>query len=205
MNSGPLAQANAGAPAERAGAAETLSAWLDGELAEHEADAVLAGLLREPALQQRFAGWCMVGDALRSREVLDGHSPRLCARIRDALDQEPALLAPAALRPGLKRHLTTGFAVAAAAAVLVLVAVPQLRSAGEGSGAAATIANANVNAAAGGPSAPVAPAAPALASVNRPARDPRLDPYFQAHHDFMGAGVMPAAAVYLRSGNEGER
>jgi len=36
-------------------------------------------------------------------------------------------------------------------------------------------------------------------------RHPRLDPYFQAHRDFTAAGVMPAAAVYLRSGNEGDR
>jgi sigma-E factor negative regulatory protein RseA len=125
----------------------------------------------------------------------------LCARINAALQEEPALLAPAALRPAIKRHLASGFAVAAAVAVLVLVAVPQMRGAG-GVAEAPAIATggATTTMAATG-----ADAAATLAVASRPVRNPRLDPYIQAHRDFMGAGVMPAAAVYLRSGNEGER
>jgi hypothetical protein len=120
-------------------------------------------------------------------------------------------LAPASLRPAMKRHLASGFAVAAAAAVLVLIAVPQLRGAGTAadapaiaSGNPAAVVNANGAASPNGAAAGDPAGALALAAI-RPARDPRLDPYFQAHRDFMGAGVMPAAAVYLRSGNEGER
>jgi len=180
--------------------AEQLSAWLDGELDVHDGAPLVAGLLRRPDLQHRYARWCLVGDALRSREVLAEHSPALCARIGAALQSEPALLAPAALGGGLrshqfKRHLASGFAVAAAAAVLVLVAVPQLRSAG-GAADGASVAS-------GGATA--VPETAALALAGRQGRNPRLDPYFQAHRDFMGSGVMPAAAVYLRSGNEGER
>lgn len=196
MNSAPMPQTPAEVPAPRiaAGDAERLSAWLDGELDDAASATMLNTLLRERALQQRYQGWCVVGDALRSSEVLAGHSPRLCARISQALADEPPLLAPAALRPAFKRHLASGLAVAAAAVVVVLVAVPQLRGsapAGDGPASISSVA------------AP-APAAE-LAAAARPVRDPRLDPYLQAHRDFMGSGVMPAAAVYLRSGSEGER
>ena len=195
MNSGSAPEATAQVSPESGSDAERLSAWLDGELEDPSAGPVVAGLLSRPELQRRYAGWCLVGDALRSHEVLAGHSPALCARISAALQDEPALLAPAALRPAYRRHLASGFAVAAAAAVLVLVAVPQLR----GSGAVAEA-----------PAIAAAPAAAtespaALALAGRTARNPRLDPYLQAHRDFMGAGVMPAAAVYLRSGSEGDR
>jgi len=209
MNSGTMPQAAASDAPRGAADAEELSAWLDGELEDPAAEPVLAGLLRQPHLGRQFETWCLVGDALRSGEVLAGHSPRLCARINAALADEPALLSPSALRPRTKRHLASGFAVAAAAAVLVFVAVPQLRGT-DAPAVATALAGSGAAPAAGTPVAPAAaaPAGPeavaSLAAV-RPARDPRLDPYLRAHRDFMGAGVMPAAAVYLRSGNEGER
>lgn len=206
MNSGPVPLPTDPALPEADADAERLSAWLDGELDEHSGEPLVAGLLRRPELQQRFAGWCLVGDALRSREVLAEHSPGLCARINAALQAEPALLAPAALPAGLqphrvKRHLASGFAVAAAAAVLVFVAVPQLRNGGVAD--TTTVASG-----AAVPSTLVAGGVEqtGLSTVaHAPRRDPRLDPYIQAHREFMGSGVMPAAAVYLRSGTEGER
>src|SRR5208283_3948728 len=84
-------------------------------------------LVRQPASRRQYEDWCMVGDALRSNEVAAQHSPRLCARIAKALQDEPALLAPRALSTSMKRHLASGAAVAAAMMVLVFVAVPQLR------------------------------------------------------------------------------
>src|SRR5271169_2946672 len=109
---------------------ERLSAWLDGELDATAAEPLVRSLLNGRPLQGRYQSWCMVGDALRSQEVAAEHSPRLCARISRALEDEPALLAPRALRPRLRRHLASGVAVAAAMAVLVLVAVPLLRGNG---------------------------------------------------------------------------
>lgn len=184
---GTAPEAGGGDPAER------LSVWLDGELDDAAARPVLRQLLGEEDLQRRFGEWCLVGDALRSSEVACGSDPRLCARIARALDEEPALLAPRALPLRLKRNLASGFAVAAAAAVLVLVAVPQLRD----SGTASNPQTAGAAPASGG-------AAPAL-TVAKTARNPRLEPYLEAHRDLAGPGVMPAAAVYLRSGTEGER
>lgn len=173
---------------------ERFSAWLDGELDEAQAREVAGELLRRPDAQRRYAAWCMVGDALRSHEVLGEHSPRLCARITRALQDEPALLAPRALPSALGRHAASGLAIAAAAAVLVLVAVPQLRGTGDGApGAAGTLAS--------GPSATAVERPVAVAR----ARDPRLDPYLQAHREVSDPGMMPAAEIYLRYGSEGER
>ena len=205
MNSGPVPLTAEPALPDGHPDAELLSAWIDGELDEHASGPLVASLLDQRDLQHCYAGFNLVGDALRSHEVLAEHSPALCARITAALQDEPALLAPSALAAGLRphllrRHLASGFAVAAAAAVLVFVAVPQLRSGG-GVAAEPSVASST---AADGKAAAGATETAALA-LARPARNPRLDPYIQAHRDFMGSGVMPAAAVYLRSGNEGER
>jgi negative regulator of sigma E activity len=198
----PLASSAAGTA--DAAEAERLSAWLDGEPAGEQADELSRRLLRDARWRSRYVEWCAVGDALRSQEVIAGHSPRLCARIGLALRDEPALLAPRALPGAARRYVATGIAVAAAAAVLVLVAVPQMRGAGS--------ADALADAAAPG----VHPADKALAAADPGARaaaakagayafNPRLDPYIEAHREVTGTGVMPAAAVYLRFGSEGEQ
>jgi len=190
--SGPAAPPSAGP----GGHAERLCAWFDGELDDEGAAPLTAELLRDPALQAQYRRWCLVSDALRSSEVLAGHAPRLCTRISQALQDEPALLAPRALplRSFVRRHVVSGVAVAAAAAVLVFVAVPQLRG--------------NLGDA-GQPLTAAAPGAGALASVQAGARapvSPRLEPYLRAHRDLSGAGIMPAAGVSLRYGPlEGER
>jgi sigma-E factor negative regulatory protein RseA len=184
---------------------EALSAWLDGELDAPAGERQVGTLLQDDEQRQRYAAWCLVGDALRSHEVAAGHSPRLCSRIAAALHDEPALLAPRALPARrllpapMARHVASGAAIAAAAAVVVMVALPQLRAGLGGT----TDRPADLQAAAGAPSVPVALSAPGAAKGG--ARDPRLDPYLQAHRDFSGGGVMPAAAVYLRFGSEGER
>ncbi len=185
---------------------ERLSAWLDGEVAASEADALAQRLLRDPDWRSRYIDWCAVGDALRSQEVIGGHSPKLCARIARALDSEPALLAPRALPGGARRHIATGFAVAAAAAVLVFVAVPQLRSGSAGAGTSADAGTIPGGAAADKVLAAVDPGVPARnAAAGAHAFNPRLDPYIEAHREVTGTGVMPAAAVYLRFGGEGEQ
>ena len=182
---------------------ERLSAWLDGELDAPVAEPLVRELLSEKALQSKYQAWCFVGDALRSQEVAAEHSPQLCARISRTLQDEPRLLAPRALSSRMRHHLASGVAVAAAMAVLVLVAVPLLRGSGSTPGVR------------GGPSVvgntvpgtdlASRDAATVAAGEAHAAQQPRLDPYFQAHRDFTPEGVMPAAAIYLRSGSENER
>lgn len=182
---------------------ERLSAWFDGELEASVAEPLMRELLGEQALQRKFHSWCFVGDALRSQEVAAEDSPRLRARISRMLQDEPKLLAPRALSARMRHHLASGVAVAGAMAVLVLVAVPLLRGSGPTAGLRGepTVVRNAV------PGADLAgrDAATAAASDTPVARQPRLDPYFQAHRDFTPEGVMPAAAIYLRSGNENER
>jgi sigma-E factor negative regulatory protein RseA len=182
---------------------ERLSAWLDGELDEAASASMMDELLRDRSCQRKFKEWNAVGDALRSHEVLAEHSPRLCASISAALQDEPHLLAPRALPARIKRNMSSGFAVAAAALVLVLVAVPQLRGTGVAApGAPTNPALTSANPVAGEQS-PVALGADAPRAAQG---NPRLDPYFQAHRDVTGNnGMMPAAAVYLRFGNESDR
>jgi len=184
---------------------ERLSAWIDGELDPGAAGQVIDGLLRNGAQREHYARWCMIGDALRSNEVAAEHAPRLCGRIVAAIENEPALLAPGALPLRVKRQLASGLAVAAAVAVLAVVALPQLRDglAGVGAPAAPGTSAAGASGPTGTGSAMAfnAPhAAPHVATHN-----PLLEPYLRAHRDFTGAGVMPAAAVYLRSGSETEK
>jgi hypothetical protein len=182
---------------------QRLSAWLDGELEARVAEPLVRELLSDQALQRKYQSWCFVGDALRSQEVAAEHSPQLCARIARALHDEPNLLAPRALGSLMRHHVPSGVAVAAAMAVLILVAVPLLRGSGSPAGVrgeATMVRNAV-------PGADLASRAGGeLAAGGAPAaRQPHLDPYFQAHRDFTPEGVMPAAAIYLRSSNESER
>jgi sigma-E factor negative regulatory protein RseA len=206
--------APAAAPADPRG--EELSAWLDGELEAQTAEPLVRELLQPGDGRRQFDEWCLVGDALRSHEVAAGHSPRLCARIAEAINGEPALLAPQALparrrRPSaMTRHIASGVAIAAAAAVVVLVALPQLRSGSGGPAEQLADRRAPVVQTVDAPavalaSTPAGTVANAMSGGNGANRNPRLDPYIQAHRDFSGAGVMPAAAVYLRFGNEGDR
>jgi sigma-E factor negative regulatory protein RseA len=200
MTPATSSQASTSQPGAAGAEAERLSAWLDGEIDSSQGQALLGRLLKEDAWRRQYEDWCMVGDALRSQEVIVQHSPRLCARVARALADEPALLAPRATASGFKRNLASGAAVAAAAAVLVLVAVPQMRRSAavtEMAGSAVPASSALVE--------PVRAVGPegSLALVRR---NPRLDPYIEAHQEVTGPGVMPAAAVYLRfGGGEGER
>lgn len=179
--------------------AQALSAWLDGELEAPAAAPLVQDLLRGGALRSQYRDWCVVGDALRSNEVAAHDSPLLCSRICAALQDEPALLAPRALPRALLRNAATGTAIAAAFAVLGFFALPQLRLSLTGvpeATPAAVVAR----------SAPVLPAQPAGApTAMELAASRRLDPYLAAHRDLAGQGVMPAAAVYLRSGTYTDR
>lgn len=179
---------------------ERLSAWLDGETTPGESAPLLDQLLSQPGLRARTREWVLCGDALRSHEtaadLAPGHDERVLARVAAALRDEPALLAPAALRaPRPERHLRRNAAmfagVAAAVAVLTLVVLPQVRMAGGGPDAGGVVAFNGT----GADAQRIDGATPVSAQA-----DPALDPYFLAHGSYASGGVMPAAAVYLRHG-----
>ena len=205
MKADPKSESSSMGAEDAQSQAERLSAWVDGELDEAAAGPLVRQLLSTETLQRKYQSWCVVGDALRSQEVAAEHSPELCGRIYRALQDEPALLAPRALGPRVRYQLASGVAVAAAMVVLVVVAVPLLRGTGAPAGLVAEKA-AVATAARGELASREAGSLGAGGAEETPtARIPRLDPYLQAHRDFTAEGVMPAAAIYLRSGSESDR
>ncbi|WP_370264241.1 sigma-E factor negative regulatory protein [Limnobacter sp.] len=71
---------------------EQLSAMLDGELGETQLASVLKSLGQDDV--STYASYALVGDLLRSSELLTLHKMPLVDRIEAALDLEPTVLAP---------------------------------------------------------------------------------------------------------------
>jgi negative regulator of sigma E activity len=181
---------------------EHLSSLIDGELDAHETAAVLDALCRDAELQRRWSDLQLVGDALRSTEVAACHVDGFCARVRDALADEPTVLAPRAVRPRLRRYAIPGIAVAASVAAIAFIAVPLLRAPAIEVAAqkqSPAFAAAPVVATADQQQAQAASkAATAIANARA------LDPYFAAHRELTGGTPLPRATAYLRT-SAGER
>jgi negative regulator of sigma E activity len=181
---------------------EHLSSLIDGELDERETAAVLDALCRDAELQRRWSDLQLVGDALRSTEVAACHVDGFCARVRQALADEPTVLAPRPVRPAIRRYAIPGVAVAASVAAIAFVAVPLLRSPAPEviaqKPAAPASVPATVVATTGEQEARAARAASAIANARA------LDPYFAAHRELTGGTPLPRATAYLRTG-AGER
>ncbi|MBY4896338.1 sigma-E factor negative regulatory protein [Cupriavidus sp. AU9028] len=180
-------------------AAEQISALIDGELAPHEFEAVIE-LAKAGQGRADWSAYQLIGDTLRSEELAEaGSTDAFVSRFAARLEQEPHLLAPAALaspprrhrllvRPSWVRRVMPGTAIAAAVAAVSWVVVPQMRDADPAAVGAAgqVVAQAPV-------AAQVAPAPAVVAVSADPAmiRDPRLDEYLRAHR----VSVPTSAAV----------
>jgi negative regulator of sigma E activity len=166
---------------------QRLSALLDGELDAQDCRALLERLGRDDEACRRWALLNCVGDAMRSADVAACHSAGFISRVSAALEQEPTVLAPAALpqRSAVRRWLLPGAGAAAAAAVLIAVGLPSRQAASP----EATIAK--------------APAAPATALVAAPAavidRSPQLERYLAEHRELAEPTLMPHSTPYLRT------
>jgi sigma-E factor negative regulatory protein RseA len=68
---------------------ENLSAWMDGELEDHQTRQFPQQLKRDAGLRGDWDCYHLIGDALRGVQ-----GPDLCARICTRLDAEPTVLAP---------------------------------------------------------------------------------------------------------------
>lgn len=91
---------------------ETLSAFLDGELSEHQARVMLQRLSASPETRARLTEYWAVGDALRG---LSGQAPDLSQRVMAALEREPTVLAP--MRRPRQRQAVLWLAAATVGAV----------------------------------------------------------------------------------------
>lgn len=103
---------------------EKLSAWVDGELDEAEAEQVMLKLLRQPESRRACEVAILTGDVLRQEPLV---SSGFNARLMAALEQEPVVFAPAAIpartRPAKKGEAAPPrwAALAASAAGVALV------------------------------------------------------------------------------------
>ncbi|NGX16751.1 sigma-E factor negative regulatory protein [Wenzhouxiangella sp. XN24] len=104
---------------------EQLSALLDGELPDAEAEMAVRRLTRDAGLRSTALRYSLIGDAMRD-ELPAARPADLVDRVRAELDRQPepvpATAAPA--RSSRFARAAGGFAVAASVAVAALVALP---------------------------------------------------------------------------------
>jgi sigma-E factor negative regulatory protein RseA len=114
---------------------EQISAFVDGELPEHETGLLLRRLERDRELQQAYARFVVMGAVMR-REPLGNRTNSLAQRVRTAVAQENAGggfkgSRPALRRPGRWMKALAGAAVAATVAAVAILGVQQLQSPGD--------------------------------------------------------------------------
>jgi len=164
-----------------------LSSLLDGEVDDATCRSLLERLRRDGEAGRNWELLNCVGDAMRSSDVASWHRPGFVLKVAAALEQEPTVLAPAALpRVGLRRWMLPGAGVAAAAAVLLAVGLPRLQS-----GAPVEVAS----------TAPASLQVRAAAPAGQPEieRSPVLERYLAAHRELADPTVMPFSTPYVRT------
>ena len=104
---------------------EALSALLDGELDEQDRGELLDRLSGDEMLRHRWARYGLIGEVMRGDAMAAGD---LAERVRAAVDEEPAVLAPAALdaptavaRPAAWWKPAGGLALAAGLATVAVL------------------------------------------------------------------------------------
>ncbi len=174
---------------------ETLSCLIDGELDPAECAKLLGRLGTDRAARRKWLLLHVAGDALRSSDMASLQSERFLLRMSDALEAEPAIVAPRARRDRarlVRRVVLPGAAVAAAAVMLAVIAVPQLR------GDAGQMQTAQAPAPGVPAVVPVAATA-AAGAANEVRRLAELEAYLAAHRELAGGSMMPRTAPYLRA------
>lgn len=104
---------------------EQLSALLDGELPDAEAEMAVRRMTRDADLRAMALRYSLIGDAMRN-ELPASRPADLVARVRAELESQPVAAPAAATAPRSNRFARAagGFAVAASVAVAALVALP---------------------------------------------------------------------------------
>lgn len=190
-------------------AAEQISVLMDGELAPHEANAVL-DLAKSEAGMASWTAYQLIGDALRSEELTHaGSTDAFLSRFSARLDSEPHVLVPAVakaepadghrllFKPSWVRRVMPGTAIAAAVAAVSWVVVPQMRGPADLGTPDAVVARVEQ------PAAPKAGGIVAVSADNaQMIRDPRLDEYLRAHRVSVATdAVVPTMRTVANSAN----
>lgn len=155
-----------------------ISALMDGELFDEEAEAVFDRLKRNPEGQREWMMYHLIGDALRQPDHVHAD---ISAGLRERLHAEPTVLAPR----GRSSHRARWFAVSAAASVMALTVVAWL---------SAKVAP---------PAAPQQMAVIQQTGNVRPASMPvkrSVNDYLMAHQEFSPEDSVQGAVSDIRSG-----
>lgn len=182
---------------------ERLSALIDDELPPSEIGGEVTKLNQHGDARERWSHYHLIGDAMR-HEIGPLHSTGLAQSISRQLQDEPVVLAPAAIRrTGLARRKTlTGLAVAASLAAVVVVMAPQLINP-EGSEAQPTVAQ---QPAVENKTFYVAQDGTRWELLKKPAVESRLNAYLVNHQERSPAsnikGIMPYATFVSYDGKK---
>jgi sigma-E factor negative regulatory protein RseA len=170
---------------------ENLSAFIDDELDDHQAQQLLDRLHADGDLRDEFALRVMVGDALRGDVGLGAD---FTASVMSRLDDEPTVLAPIALsRKSSVRSMWMSAAAAVSGVALVSWIGLDLMQPGSEHQIAAVTPPAPVQVVLAEPAAVEASVVVAQQAAQAPLRA-----YLVAHHGYSPTGSMQGVALYAR-------
>ncbi|HEX5337251.1 MAG TPA: sigma-E factor negative regulatory protein [Gallionella sp.] len=152
-----------------------ISALMDGELFEDDAEMLLGQIKREPGLHKEWATYHLIGDVLRQPEYIHRD---ISARVRERMQNEPVVLAP---RSQMFKQKARVFALSAAASLLA-VGVVAWMSLQIGPDTAPQLAMQQT------------PLRPASLQIN-----PKSNDYLMAHQEFSPSTDMNGGASYIRT------
>ncbi len=155
----------------------SVSIWMDGE-----GNALCPDGLDSSVGRQVWDTYHLVGDVLRSGDLALQPSSLFLARLSQAIDAEPPIVAPMRRRLSSVRLSLSGLAVAAAVASVAWVALPYFSGGNAGPAPGAT--------------APSATATQVVATAD----DPGLRDYLDAHRQI--AGISPVRQVSFDAGDQ---
>lgn len=154
---------------------QEISAFMDGELFEDEADHLLDQLKRDPKARKNWAAYHLIGDVLRQPEYIHGD---LSARVRERMQVEPTVFAPHG--HAVKQRIRA-FALSAAASLAAVGVVAWM---------SLQVGPETVPMAMQQPSAIL----PAHAQIQNKSND-----YLIAHQEFSPSTDMSGGAYYIRT------
>jgi len=159
-----------------------ISAFMDGELDEDAAKAVLAALKRDKGLRDAWFDYHLIGDLMRQTGIV---SYNFSERFKEQLALEPVILAPR--RPMLIRTKVAALSAAASLAVVVWVVLQNHPDTAKDKIAATPQSN----------------AAAMLASLPRYPFNSTVNEYLLAHQEFSPSTTMQGVAPYIRTVSDG--
>jgi sigma-E factor negative regulatory protein RseA len=189
---------------------EQLSAFVDGELGRPEREALLHDLEQQPALQQQWARYHLISDALRNNLPSAVHAD-VADRMRAVLENEPVHLHPPRRIhpvPGWVKQ-AGGLALAASVTAVTILGVQTLQHPGGAAPLPAPTLVAQQPAAEptrAGASAVLASGAPAAPALTRTAVvrggprevDAKLDNMLLSHHEYVAGATPQGVLPYVR-------